>query len=373
MAGQLIQRGDRTWLIRVFVGRDETGKRRYVNQTVHGAKREAQAVLTALLRDRDLGVHIEPSKQALNEYLNKWLETAAKPRVRARTYQGYSGLIRRHVRPALGPKPLGKVTPLDIQGLYSDMQEQGLSARTIRYTHAVLRSALQQALKWRLLPTNPADAVDLPRQSRREMKALTPEQVRQLLHRAEGGRYGSLFFLAVTTGLRPSEYLALTWEDFDFKRGSLSVRRTLARLPGEGWTFAETKRSSSRRTVKLQTRVLKVLQQHRIAQAQERLQAGAEWRDHGLVFTTGTGQPVEERNLVRSFKSLLRGAGLPDIRLYDLRHTAATLALQAGVPAKVVSEQLGHASSSFTLDVYSHVLPNMQDDAAVRVEALLFQ
>lgn len=250
------------------------------------------------------------------------------------------------------------------------MQENGLSSRTIRYTHMVLRQALAQAVKWRLLPFNPADAVELPRQQRKEMRAMTPEEVRAFLTEAEGDRYGTLFLLAVTSGLRPSEYLALKWEDINLKKGLLAVRRTVAR---EGRTFEEVKTPRSRRTVKLQGHVVAQLHQHRKRQAEIRLQAGERWRDHGLVFTSEIGTPIMQRNLVRRhFEPICRRAGLDGLRLYDLRHTAATLALAAGVPAKVISEQLGHASVAFTLDVYSHVLPNMQDDAAQRVEALLF-
>ena len=166
-AGQIIPRGERTWLVRVFMGRDpESGKRKYVNKTVHGTLRDAQAYLSRTQRDRDLGVFFEPSRMTLDGYLDKWLETAAKPKLRAKTHRDYEALLRRYVRPALGSRTVSKIEPLEIQGLYADMQERSLSARTVRFTHAVLRSALHQAVKWRLIPQNPAESVDLPKQAK---------------------------------------------------------------------------------------------------------------------------------------------------------------------------------------------------------------
>ena len=163
MAGQVIARGDRTWLVRVFLGRGADGKRRYHNHTVHGTKKDAQAYLNAVLRDRDLGTFVEPGKDTLDEYLDRWLADAAKPRVREHAFRDYTALLARYVRPALGDRRLCDLTPLDVQGLYSAMLARGLSARTVRYTHAVLRQALGQAVKWGMLARNIATLVDLPR------------------------------------------------------------------------------------------------------------------------------------------------------------------------------------------------------------------
>ena len=182
-----------------------------------------------------------------------------------------------------------------------------------------------------------------------------------------------LFAVALTTGMRPSEYLALKWPDVNFSKGTVSVARTLEPIKGGGWRFADTKRARSRRLIKLQASVLKLLTDHRDAQARER-EGNGDTAAANLIFVNSSGNPLNERNLVqRHFQVILERAKLPRIRLYDLRHTAATLALGAGVPAKVVSEQLGHASVAFTLDTYSHVLPHMQEAAAAQVEALLFE
>jgi integrase len=216
--------------------------------------------------------------------------------------------------------------------------------------------------------------VDLPKQARGEIQVLNPQQARDFLKEAAQDRYHVLFAVALTTGMRPSEYLALKWPDVNFSKGTVSVARTLEPIKGGGWRFADTKRARSRRLVKLQGSILKLLADYRDAQAPERAAGVGDVAAADLIFVNTNGNPVNERNLVqRNFQVILERAQLPRIRLYDLRHTAATLALGAGVPAKVVSEQLGHASVAFTLDTYSHVLPHMQEAAAAQMEALLFE
>ena len=372
MAGQIISRGKNVWLVRIYLGRDETGKRIYLNKTIHGPRKAAQAWLNQRLTERDAGIAVKPAQQTLNEYLDRWLETAVKPKVRPKTWMGYRSLLHNHIRPALGARPLAKIKPLEVQQAFQDMIDRGLSARTIEYTRMVLRQAFKQAIQWRLLTFNPCDGVQIPRRQRREMQALSPEQARRFLVVARGTRYGMLFELAITTGLRPSEYLALKWEDIDFERGTLSVVRSLDAMPGGGFRLEETKTRNSRRVVKLLPGVLRALLEHRQAQQRLREEAGERWNEQGFVFTNAEGGPLDGHNLSsRHLRRILKEAGLPQIRLYDLRHTAATLALSAGVPVKVVSEMLGHSSVALTLDVYSHVLPHMQEDAARRMAALL--
>lgn len=403
MAGQIIKRGENRWLVSVFLGlgtstRTYRGKpvegltKKFATRTVHGTKREAQRVLTALLRERDQGIRIEPSRVTLNDWLDRWLSDIARERVRATTFAEYEALLRRYVRTTIGLQPLSKLTPEAIQALYGDMRRRDLSARTVRYLHAVLGSALGHAVRTRRLPFNPASAVELPRQTRNEMKVLTAEQVRTLLSRARSTREYPLFLLAVTTGLRPSEYFGLKWSDL--AGDQLSVQRSLTRR-GAAWSIEETKRAGSRRNVSLAATVVEALKVHKVALATERLAAGADWKDQGFIFPDPTGAPERLRTIVGRFKRLLRakcsacegngdraacsackGRGtqrdLPDVRLYDLRHCAATLALAAGTSAKLVSDQLGHASVGFTLSVYAHVLPGQQETAAAAIDALLF-
>lgn len=373
MAGQLIQRGERTWLIRVYLGRDEGGRRKYLNRTVHGSKKDAQRVLTALLRERDMGILVEPSRQTLNAYLDRWLETAAKPRVSARTLENYAWILDKYVRPALGARPLAQITPVEVQALYDDLQARGYAPATIRRTHNILHSAFGQAVKWRLLAQNPADYVDLPRQERPEMRALTPAEAERFLEAAKEDEHFPLFALLLATGLRPGEALALRWADLDLKRGTLHVQRALTGRDGRR-RFEQPKTPRSRRTVPIPPSVVRILAEHRRRQAAQKLAAGPAYEDEGLVFATPDGRPLHYRNLVRRhFKPILRAAGLPEtIRLYDLRHSCATLLLAACEHPKVVSERLGHASVTLTLDTYSHVLPDLQRAASEKLEALLF-
>ncbi len=363
--GQIIPRGDHQWLVRVFLGRDpETRRRIYSNRTLSGSFRSAQHYLSGRLAECEQGRELAGEDLTLNQDLDRWLELAARPKLRNKSFSDYQCLLARSIRPALGECRLLSLAPLDIQGVFHEMHASGLSARMTHYTHSVLHAALEQAVCWRLIQRNPARGVALPKLARREIHVLNPDQARRFLDHALRTKYGVLFALALTTGMRPSEYLALRWSDIDWEKKTVTVVRTLVK--GSGWSFSPTKRPSSRRQVKLENWVARQLRQlHALDTARPDSDAARQ------IFKTRCGRPMNSDYLAREFKRLLSEAGLPRMRLYDLRHSAATLALAAGVRAKVVSEQLGHASSSFTLDVYAHVLPHMQADAAKRVAALL--
>ena len=209
--------------------------------------------------------------------------------------------------------------------------------------------------------------IKIPPQLRSEMRALTVEQAQTFLKAALATPHGPVLAVALTTGMRPSEYLGLKWQDINWAQGTVSVVRSLRKLDGR-WCFCDTKRSRSRRPIKLQRWILALLRD--LQTSARALNFCPEGRN--LVFTTASGQPINSDYLAKHFKSILEQAGLPRIRLYDLRHSAATIALAVGVSPKVVSEQLGHASTAFTLDTYAHVLPHMQDEAAARIEAARF-
>jgi integrase len=327
MAGQLIERGERTWLVRVFLGRDsQTGKRRYHNHTVNGIKKDAQKYLNAVLRELDLGTFVEPSRMSVDDYLDKWLD-ASKHNVRVRTHVWYTDLLKWFIRPAIGSKMLSEVRALDIQAICSEMQERDLSPRTIRHTLTTLSTALKQAVKWGLLVQNPVTLVEPPRMHRKEMQALSPEDAKQFLSAASGDCYGIVFIFALATGTRPEEYLGLQWKDVDLGRGMATVQRTLVELRGGGWHFGEPKTSRSRRTIPIPASIVRSLVEHKRKQGERRLKVGPAYQPHDLVFAMSDGGPMKLRNLVRRhFKPILKRAGLPDsIRLYDLRHSCATL------------------------------------------------
>lgn len=367
--GQIIARGQNTWLVRIYQGRDpKTGTRKYLNQTIHGPFREAQRFLNLKLQQRDLNRTPRAAAITLNQFLDEWLATSAKPRLRARTFHDYESLLRLYIRPALGTRLIGTIGQMDMQGLYAEMFARGLSARTIEYTNAVLESAFRQAVRWRMLADDPCAGVDLPRVKRKEMEALSVEECRRFLSVAEESEWYALFALALTTGMRPSEYLALRWSDIDWKRGAVSVSRTI-QVSGSAWAFDDTKRKRSRRVVKLQSFVLGAI--HALREKQGAEGEGNCFPANELIFVNGTGMPLRQRVVKREFRRLLAKAEIRSVRLYDLRHTAATLGIAAGVSVKVISDQLGHASISFTLERYSHVLPSIQDEAAAKVERLL--
>ncbi len=220
--GQIVGRGRHRWLVRVFLGRDrETRQRRYHSRIVRGPVRHAQTYLNKVLRERDLGRQVEGVTVTLDEFLDRWLDNAAKAKLRDKSYHSYESLLRRYIRPVLGERFLSTITPLDVQDTCQRTIERGLSSRTVRYTHSVLRSAMRQAIRWRLLLQDPTDGAQLPRLGRREMRVLTAEQSRIFLSAALKIHYGPVFAIALTTGMRPSEYLALKWHDIDWDRGTV--------------------------------------------------------------------------------------------------------------------------------------------------------
>jgi integrase len=364
--GSIYQRRDGRWVAQVT--RDDGPPKYYYGQTRDAVKRK----LTQALHDQQEGLPLVGDRQTVAQYLEAWLTGTAQHRLRPRTFIRYQQLVRTHTLPTLGKLPLAKLTPQHLSQLYDAKRAAGLAPRSVQFLHAVLHSALKQALRWGLLPRNPAAAVQAPRPQRRPMQALDAEQAGRLLTAAADDPLGALYVLALMTGMRQGELLGLQWADVDGEAGRLTVRHTLQWHPGGRWTLDEPKTGHSRRTIRLPASALGALRAHRARQAADRLALGAAWADLGLVFPNGVGRPLRPANLAdRTHRKLLARAGLPAIRFHDLRHTYATLALGSGVPVKVVSETLGHASITLTLDTYSHVLPDMQDDAAARMEALL--
>jgi integrase len=370
------KRGKDTWLVRIFLGRDANGKRNYFNETIKGKKKDAEDFEIKKKSELNSGISIQHSKITVDEYLDKWFAIAAKSRLKQRTYEDYIEYMKRYVRPEIGKKPLSKIKPLDIQAIYTRMLEKGLSPRTIRFAHAILSSALKQAVKWQILAINPALMVDLPQNHRKEMKALSPEEAKRFLESAREDKWYVIFSLAISTGMRPEEYLGLKWKDIDWQNGAAIIQRALVwRRKGGGWTLQEPKTSQSRRTIPLPKSVLSELQAHRKKQLEERLKLGQAYENNDFVFATELGSPILTSNLTRRhFKPILKKAELSEsIRLYDLRHTCATLLLSAGKSPKVIAERLGHSTVVLTLDTYSHVLPSMQKDATDELEQMLFR
>jgi integrase len=372
MEGQLIQRGPNTWLIRIYTGRDDTGKRLFHNETFHGSRREAQRQRVKLVRARDIRELVRSSPQTLKAYLTDWLDTSAKARVRRVTLTSYRNILTTYVFPTLGGLRLDRLTSADVDGLYRKLQDEDeLSPRTVRYVHTVLRAALDRAVRRKLLAFNPLreERVELPRRVKREMRALSPEEAKRFLAAAEGDSWAALWTLLVTSGLRPGEAMGLRWTDLDGTR--LGVQRALSWGAGRTWELTEPKTGSAVRIVVLLPQAVDALRQHRKQQAEHQLRAGALWEDRGLIFCNAIGAPVDIQSLRSRFRRILTAAKLPHISFYCLRHTAATLRLAGGVHPKVVAEMLGHADITLTLNTYSHVLEGMQEESTATMARLL--
>ena len=268
------------------------------------------------------------------------------------------------------PFALNKLTPLALQNLYSGKLAKGLSVHTVFGMHRMLHRSLGQAVKWQLIPYSPSDAVKPPRPGNAPMQVWDREQVRTFLAGIAGHPLEALWTLAVFIGMRKGELLALHWDDIDLQGRNLTVRYTLTK-EHEGWGIGEPKSAAGRRRIGLTTAVVSALRSHRAAQVARRLQLGPAWQDTGLVFDRGDGHYIEPVTINNELDRIIKPLELPYIRFHDLRHTAATLMLTNGTPAKVVSEMLGHANVGIMLNTYAHVLPHMQQEALDRLEAAL--
>ncbi len=298
----------------------------------------------------------------VQEYLENWLENIHKPTIRLSSYLNYLKLLKNYLVPELGKIKLQKLTPQQISAFYSKKIKEGLSPKTVRDIHGVLHKAIDSAVKWEILPRNVCDAVTPPRNPHKEKTVLTKHQARILLDQVKAHRLEALLVLAVTTGMREGEILALRWQDIDFEDNSLQVQRAVSYLKGYGYVESEPKTAKSRRMIKLPVFVVNILKQHRTQQEDQRKEVGKAWIEKGLVFTNAQGYFYSSNTLRKVFRRFLLSIDLPNMRFHDLRHSAATILLTMKVHPKVVQEILGHSQISVTMDLYSHALPSMQDD-----------
>jgi integrase len=358
------------WDVVVDLGNDPvTGKRRQRKKTFM-TKREAQAGLAGWLAEIDKGTVVERSAQTLGDLMTFWLRTH-RPNVRAKTYAGYEDTVRLHILPTLGAVRVQKLTPSMLQGFYNDKLAAGCGARTLRLCHIHISQALNLAVKQGLVARNVADSVTPPRYTPKEMATWDADQARQFLSVAHRSSHGPLWIVALATGMRRGEVLGLRWKDVDFERGVLRVWQTVGVLHGV-LEIKAPKTRSSRREIRVPAAVIELLREHKRRQNERRLALGAAWQDHDLVFTVGHGGPIHPDNLKVDYDRLVKLAGVPRIRIHDLRHTRITLAIQQGAPIKLVSEEAGHSHVSITLGTYAHVLPAQRSEIADRLGALLF-
>lgn len=379
MRGSIEQRGTgqrkKTWRITVDVGRDSEGKRKRHIETVEGNKRDAERRLREIITSLDQGLYVAPSKTTTGEYLMQWAETYAALRPSPRTAESYRAQLSGHIIPAIGHIALLSLQPEDLERYYVQALKQGrkdgkggLSARTVLYHHRIISEALQHAVIKNKLARNPAKLAQPPKPNRVKITTLTRDDALRFLEAARQSEYFPLFAVALGSGARLGELLALTWRNVDLEQGIIVIDATLYR---EGATWARKPTKSDRvRHVDLPPQVVGFLGEYRRDTAAVLGQIGAELTPDDFVFTSSTGKPLNRHNVTRALGRVLGIAGLSHIRFHDLRHTHASLLLQNGESPKTVQERLGHASAAFTLDVYGHIQPGMQKEAARRFGAV---
>jgi len=377
--GSITKRKDGRWQGSVLVGYNtETGrpKRKYFYGRTR--KEVAEKVNKAALKVQ-AGTYREPTKMTVAEWFTTWMDDYMKHSLRPTTWESHKYQVDGHIIPALGHLKLTQLQTAHIQRLYNDKLQGGrldgkpggLSPKSIRYIQTVIHSCLEQARKEGMITINPAGAVRLPKMEQPEIRYLSTAEVATFLAHAKESKHFTAFFLALNTGMRRGEVLALRWQDIDFKAGHLTVNQGLVRVTGKGLIFQEPKTGLSDRVISLAPELVQALKEHKKQQNETRLMAGRAYNSKlDLVFANELGEPICPRAFTRVFERLVKRAGL-DVTFHGLRHTFATLALQEGVDVKTIQETLGHHSAAFTMDVYSNVTAKMRREAADKVGGLI--
>ena len=303
--------------------------------------------------------------------MQRWMETYVATNTTLRTQHGYRGYINRYIASTIGNVALQSLTARHIQRMYAGMLERDLSATMVVQLHRILREALSHAIKWGLLNRNVTDAVTTPRLQRQEMEMWDADTINEFLEQASTSKFRDVHHLAVLTGLRRSEICGLKWENVDLIAGRLAVVATLQRITGKGLVEGQPKTARSRRSIALSPVAVSVLHGVRGQQMEQQLEARDVWQNLGYVFTQADGTPIAPDMISKDFCAIVRKTGLPHLTFHGLRHAHATLMLTSGVHLKVVSERLGHSSIAVTADTYSHVLPGLQEAAALAVDERL--
>ncbi len=369
--GSIYQRNDGRWVASISL---EGNKRK----TFYGkTRKEVQQKLKTALHQQQQGTLVVAPQQKVGPFLEQWLEDVHKHTVRPRTYERYESMLRLHIVPGIGHHQLQKLAPQHLQQFYSQKLEEDLSPTTVASFHKMLHLAFEKAVRWNLIARNICDSVDPPRTKHYEIQPLNEEQIQRFLTTVEGHRLEALFVLALATGMRRGEIMALKWQDVNLSTGMLQVRRILTHMPAKlngkgGYVEAEPKTERSRRSIAIASFALEKLKVHRMRQLETKLKAGSLWRENDLVFCSSVGGHLHSsRDIFTQFKKLLKKADLPDVRFHDLRHSSATMLLSLGIHPKVVQEMLGHSQIAMTMDIYSHVLPTMQIEAVGKLDAVL--
>jgi len=372
----LRKRGD-NWQITIEVGRDPvTGKRERIYETVKGTKKEARKRMHELAYQVENGTYVEPSELTMKEFMLKWYEDYCKNNLAPSTQEYYEMIINSHYIPLLGNIKISDLKPMHIQSYITeklnngrlDGKEGGLSRKSVKRHYTVLNQILKYAVKLQVIDRNPADPISPPTPNKPEIQAMTHEELSELLEHVEGWLY-DFIYIASFTGARRGELLALRWKDVNFKEKKIQIKQSASKLSGGRLVFREPKTNSSIRPIDIDEDIIKILKRRNKKQKEDRLRLGENYNnEYDLIFVKENGNPYFPDYATKQFKKAVRKLGLEEYRLHDLRHTHATLMLQAGVHPKIVQERLGHSSITQTLDTYSHVIPSMQKEAVQKLK-----
>jgi len=361
--GTIYQLPSDSWRAQIYINGHRIGKTKK-------SKKEAQIWLHKTLEKTACGYTGKGSHVLFREFLQQWL-SIKKNSVKNSTWTLYEITIRVHIESILGEIRICDLEPSDIQNLYLLKKEQGIGNRSILVMHTIINNSLKTAVKNGTLISNPAKSVSAPKYSSPEMDFYSEHEITQLLLAVKGTSLEALIQLAITTGMRQSEILALKWSDMDWDRNTLTIQRQLRRKYENGNYYSSLKTSAGRRTISLGLNTIQNLREHHKRQISEKDKMGNQWDENDLVFPSSNGKPIHQRNLLRKFKKILRDSGLREIRFHDLRHTAASLMLNHGIPTIIVSKRLGHSKVSITMDTYGHLLPGMEQETANFIDGLV--
>ena len=373
-AGTIRKRTDGRWEARYTVGFDPvTGKQK--QKSIYGkTQREVRERLAEITTELDNGTYIEPSKNTVGEWLDTWVGTYAQFSVKPYTLDAYQRICHNYLTPALGTLRLSELTAPHIQRFYNSLlMERGLSPKTVRNIHGVLHRALEQAMKLGMLRSNPTELCDLPKARRKEIRPMEQDKIGAFLQEIKGSKYELLYLVTLFTGMRQGEVLGLTWDCVDFTHNTLYINKQLQKTKKVGGEYALAPTKNSRaRVIIVAASVLALLKQQKSRQEQAQLLAGSGWDNRwGLVFTNELGGHLSHFTVYKHFKEAVRAIGLDEERFHDLRHSYAVAAIESGDDIKTVQSNLGHATASFTLDVYGHVSQKMRQQSAERMEQFI--
>jgi integrase len=372
MKGYKQKRGKNSYRLAVYIGLDPDGTSEYIKETFHGSEKEADKRLAAMITEQERGEYTPPTKQTFGEYLVDWLEYI-KGQVTEGTYENYYGYYKNHIKKdSICRIPITKVTALDIQRYVTKLSkskitiknrpEKTLSPKTVKDILNMVKTALKQACIWRILKDNPAQYVAPPKAVKFRAKAFDDEEIVKFLEAAENDRFYFFFLLAIYLGMRQGEIRGLRWQDVDLKKCTLTINQSVRRS-GYKSRYKDPKTEGSNGTLPFESWMVPLFEKQKVSANTAKLKYGCSWNDNDLVFPSLTGNPVDLKILTKHFQQVMNKAGLEHIRFHDLRHSCATLLLTANVHPKVVQERLRHAAISTTMDLYSHVIPKVQNEA----------